>query len=66
MNIPTEVVWEIILLIIGFVFGTLWGHHGAIGKRVTYKDCSEKQQNCPCVQQVKAIQDNIKELHPQK
>ena len=63
MNIPVSVVWEIALVLFGFIFGTLWGHHASIGKRVTYQDCSEKQKNCPCVQKTQEIEKTIRDLH---
>jgi hypothetical protein len=59
MNIPVAVVWEIVLVIIGFVFGTLWGHHDKIGKRVTFNDCAEKQRNCPCVKEIENIKRGL-------
>jgi hypothetical protein len=64
MTIPVSVVWEIALVLLGFIFGTLWGHHSSIGKRVTYQDCAEKQRNCPCVQHIQEIKNNIETLHP--
>ena len=50
MNIPTTTVWEIGLAVIGFIIGTLWGHHGKILKRVTYEECSQNRENCTCLQ----------------
>lgn len=66
MNIPTEVLWEIALLAGGFVFGTLWGHHAQIGKRVTYTECSEKRHNCPCIKDLKEIEHSIEKYHSGK
>lgn len=59
MNIPITVVWEIVLVIIGFVFGTLWGHHSQISERVTFKECAEKQHNCPCVKEIEHIKKGL-------
>lgn len=64
MNIPTSVIWEIALVCFGFIFGTLWGHHAAIGKRVTYADCAEKRKSCPCAKKVEEIEKMIDDLHP--
>lgn len=66
MNIPTEVLWEIALLAGGFVFGTLWGHHAQIGKRVTYTECAEKRHNCPCQKDLKELEQKMVDLHPHK
>lgn len=66
MNIPSEVLWEIALLAGGFVFGTLWGHHAQIGKRVTYTECAEKRHNCPCQKDLKDLEQKMDNLHPHK
>jgi hypothetical protein len=66
MNIPVSVVWEIALVVLGFVFGTLWGHHAQIGKRVTYTECAEKRHNCPCTKAIDEIRGDINQLHPHK
>ena len=66
MNIPTDILWEIVLLAGGFVFGTLWGHHAQIGKRVTYTECAEKRHNCPCTKDLKELEKKVDELHPHK
>ncbi len=60
MNIPAGIAWEIGLLLAGFVFGTLWGHHTAIGKRVTYMECERKRENCPCLAELKNFQAHEK------
>ncbi len=52
MNIPVVIVWEIILAVMAFVLGTLWGHHSQIGKRVTYEDCSRNRDKCLCRQEL--------------
>lgn len=56
MNIPTEIAWEIGLAIFGFVFGALWGHHGAIGKRVKYSDCEKNREKCPCKERLEEFE----------
>ncbi len=55
MNVPTDVAWEIAILLFGFILGTLWGHHAAIGKRVTYAECSEKRRRCPCIEDIEEL-----------
>ena len=55
MTIPTTIVWEIVLVLAGFVFGVLWGHHAAIGKRVTYDECSRKRDSCPCIKDIEDL-----------
>lgn len=47
MNIPPEIIWSAALALTGFILGTLWGHQGAIQKRVTYRDCREMRNHCP-------------------
>jgi hypothetical protein len=47
MNIPPEIIWSAALALTGFILGTLWGHQGAILKRVTYHDCREMRNHCP-------------------
>lgn len=64
MNIPLSVLWEIALILVGFILGTLWGHHAAIGKRVTYADCSKKRENCPCIADIKEVKARIDIAHP--
>lgn len=59
MNIPTEIAWEIGIAIFGFIFGALWGHHGAISKRVTHDECSKKRDNCPCKQQIEDMENIV-------
>ena len=66
MNIPTNVFWEIMLVLGGFVFGTLWGHHAQIGKRVTYDECSKKRDHCPCISDIEKLSEKVEKLHPQK
>lgn len=66
MNIPAEVIWEIALLAGGFIFGTLWGHHAQIGKRVTYTECADKRHSCPCIHDLSKIREKIDDLHPPK
>lgn len=62
MNIPTTVLWEILLVIGGFVFGTLWGHHAQISKRVTYDECSKKRDHCPCIKDIDELNEKIEKL----
>lgn len=59
MTIPVSIVWEITLVLVGFVLGTLWGHHAAIGKRVTYEDCSRKREKCPCITDIEELRKQI-------
>ena len=66
MNIPVNVFWEIMLVLGGFVFGTLWGHHAQIGKRVTYDECSKKRDHCPCISDIEKLSEKVEKLHPQK
>lgn len=61
MNIPSAVLWEILILVVGFILGTLWGHHDAIGKRVTYAECSKKRENCPCIREIEELKSEMKE-----
>lgn len=46
LNIPLEILWSAALGLIGFILGTLWGHQGAILRRVTYRDCQELRRQC--------------------
>lgn len=66
MVIPLDIFWGIVLAVLGFIFGTLWGHHAAIGKRVTYAECSRNRNECKCFSEVKEIRDLIEEIHPHK
>lgn len=66
MEIPSSVLWEIALIGFGFIFGTLWGHHAAIGKRVTYAECAEKRKSCPCTDKMKELEETMNVLHPHK
>lgn len=59
MTIPPEIAWGIIIAVVGFILGTLWGHHGAILKRVTYEECSHKRSACPCVKDIEEIKTHI-------
>ena len=61
MTIPIEIAWGILIALGGFVFGTLWGHHGAILRRVTYEECSRKRKDCPCFQDIEEIKDKLDE-----
>ena len=60
MTIPISIIWEIALMLVGFVLGTHWGHHAAIGKRVTYADCHEKRKSCPCIGDIEEIKKDLK------
>ncbi len=60
MTIPLSIVWEIVLVVVGFILGTLWGHHNAIGKRITYSECSEKRKTCPCFGEIEDIKEELK------
>lgn len=64
MNIPSEIVWEIALVLVGFILGTLWGHHAAIGKRVTYEECSKNRKSCPCLTDIDELKKTINTIHP--
>lgn len=59
MNIPTSIVWEIALVVFGFIFGTLWGHHDKIGQRVTFHQCQNNREKCPCINDIKELQSHI-------
>lgn len=61
MTIPVSVVWEIALVLTGFILGTLWGHHTMIGKRVTYAECSQKRKDCPCMKDIEELKEEMKE-----
>ena len=36
---------------------------GLSGK-VSYKNCTERQEKCPCIQKIEEIKDEINKLHP--
>lgn len=55
MMVPIEIAWTIIIALVGFILGTLWGHHGSILKRVTYEECSRKRKECPCFADITAL-----------
>lgn len=59
MTIPIEIVWTIVIAIVGFILGTLWGHHGSILKRVTYEECSKKCKDCPCVNDINKLKNKM-------
>lgn len=61
MTIPVEVAWEVALVVGGFILGTLWSHHAALGKRVTYEDCSQKRTKCPCIKDIEELKNEMKE-----
>lgn len=61
MNVPPAIFWEVLILVFGFILGTLWGHHAAIGKRVTYAECSQKRKDCPCMKDIEELKEEIKE-----
>ena len=50
-----------VLASIGAYIGTIWGHHGAILRRVTYEECSRKRKDCPCFQDIEEIKDKLEE-----
>ncbi|MBE6408545.1 MAG: hypothetical protein J6S98_06210 [Lentisphaeria bacterium] len=62
MTIPLPIVWEIVLVVVGFILGTLWGHHNAIGKRITYSECSEKRKSCPCIGDIEGIKKQLERI----
>lgn len=35
-----------------------------ISKKVSYGDCAEQQEQCPCRKEVEELRDQINELHP--
>lgn len=45
----------ILLAVFSFIFGVLWGHHGAIARRVSYEDCNKKRQQCPCFKDIEEL-----------
>ena len=59
MTIPVEIVWGIVIALLGFILGTLWGHHGAILRRVKYDECSAKRHDCPCFEDIEEIKDKL-------
>ena len=62
MTIPLSIVWEIVLVVVGFILGTLWGHHNAIGKRITYSECSEKRKSYPCIGDIEDIKKQLERI----
>jgi hypothetical protein len=64
--IPLDVFWGGVIAVVGFIFGTLWGHHAAIGKRVTYAECSRNRDGCACVSELKELQKLVDTMHPHK
>ena len=62
MTIPIPIVWEIVLVVVGFILGTLWGHHNAIGKRITYSECSEKRKSCSCIGDIEGIKKQLERI----
>ena len=38
----------------------------AVANSVTHDQCSHKRDTCPCVQEIKEINDLINEKHPRK
>ena len=61
MTIPIEIAWGIIIALMGFILGTLWGHHGAILRRVKYDECSMKRKDCPCFRDVEELREQMKD-----
>ena len=59
MNIPIEIIATVFLSTFGFIFGALWGHHGAIKDRVKYSDCKHNRETCPCVRELEEIKDKL-------
>lgn len=59
MNIPTDVVWEIILVAGGVIFGKLWQHEGKLNKRVTYEHCTKNRDKCPCIKEIEEIRQKV-------
>lgn len=47
-----------------FIFGALWGHHAAIGKRVTYEQCHANREECICVSEMKRLKEEMDKRHP--
>lgn len=66
MILSPELIVMILLAIFGFIGGALWGHHGAIAKRVTYEDCNKKRQQCPCVQDIAELKANNRGQSPER
>ncbi|MGF0038473.1 hypothetical protein HF882_17890 [Victivallis vadensis] len=60
MQISAEIVVTVLLALFGFIFGALWGHHGAIARRVTYADCSQKRHECPCHKEIEELKGEKK------
>lgn len=66
MTIPLDIFWGGVIALMGFILGTLWGHHAAIGKRVTYAECSKNRSACECVKRLEEMHDLIDEMHPHR
>jgi hypothetical protein len=64
MNIPTDVLWEVLILAGGIVIGKIWQHEGKLNKRVTFEDCSAKRKDCPCSAKLEKLENTINKLHP--
>lgn len=36
----------------------------ALSGKVSYGDCSDRQENCPCREEIKKLQKEMEKLHP--
>lgn len=59
MTIPNDIVWEIMLVLAGVVFGKLWQHEGKLNKRVTYEHCTKNRDKCPCIKEIEEIRQKV-------
>ncbi len=59
MELSMEIIITILLAVLGFIFGALWGHHREIANRVTYTDCNQKRTQCPCVKDVEELKRRL-------
>lgn len=62
MNISQDVIWEILLVLGGIVFGKLWQHEGKLNKRVTYEHCTKNRDKCPCIKDIDELNERMNSL----
>ena len=66
----TNFEWVSLIIVL---LGGFWTLNRALTKievalscKVSYGDCADKQNKCPCHNEIKEIQEDIKTLHPRK
>lgn len=66
MHIPVEIFFPTLIGAVSYIVVEIVKLKVSMKDRVTYSHCHENRKDCPCIREIKKINETIEEKHPRK